>query len=404
MRRGASEAVRLARERGERIYLVGGAVRDLLLGRPVRDLDLVLEGDAPGFAAALAKRLDARAVVVHERFGTASLDLPQGIRLDVAATRKETYAYPGALPAVSRGASLPEDLARRDFTIHAMALELSARGGVVHDPFGGRKDLAAGRLRFLHPASPTDDPTRAFRAVRYANRLGFSLVPDGRRAVAEALAIGAFDAVSGDRLRRELELIFAEPRRGRAVGGLHRLELDRAIARALARSVLGAPERVRAAERIARNTGAGWLCYLVAWMGPARESALREVADRLALTGRDALALRRWASTRRRFGAGIARLAPSRLRRRAAGLSTEEVVAAAALRTGPDRKALVRLAGRGAPELAISGGDLLARGVRPGPAIGRALDATRDALEDGRLASAAGEQLAFALLRARRTR
>src|SRR5262245_10321848 len=192
MRRSAAEVSRLARERGERVSLVGGAVRDLLLRRPVRDLDMVLEGDAPGFAAELARRLDARPLV-HERFGTATLELPDGARLDVASTRKEGYAYPGALPTVSLGASLEEDLARRDFTIHAIAAELSPRSRKLTDPFGGRADLAARRLRFLHPGSPTDDPTRAFRAVRYGNRLGFALGAGGRRAIAEALAIRAFD-------------------------------------------------------------------------------------------------------------------------------------------------------------------------------------------------------------------
>ncbi|MET0619409.1 MAG: hypothetical protein ABW056_03970 [Thermoanaerobaculia bacterium] len=402
MRRAVSEVARLARDRGERIHLVGGAVRDLLLRRPVRDLDLVLEGDASQFAAALASRLAAKAVVVHARFGTATLELPEGVRLDVAATRRESYAYPGALPTVSLGASLEEDLARRDFTIHAIALELSGRRRSLRDPFGGRADLARRRLRFLHPASPADDPTRAFRAVRYANRLGFSLAPEARREVAAALAIGAFDAVSGDRLRREMELFLAEPRRAQAVNRIVRLGLDGAVASGLARAAAGAPERVRAAERLAERRDVGWLCYFLAWMGPAPTRALREVADRLALSGRDALAVKRWSSTRRRLGPGIARLSPSRRRLRAQGLSSEEVLAAAALRAGSDRRALATMESREAPELAISGQDLLARGVPQGRAIGRALAATRAALEDGRVSP--GGELAFALAHARRAR
>jgi tRNA nucleotidyltransferase (CCA-adding enzyme) len=379
---------------------VGGAVRDLLLGRSVRDLDLVLEGEAPEFASELSRRLDARPVL-HERFGTATLELPDGSRLDVAATRRETYAYPGSLPAVNLGVRLEQDLARRDFSIHAIALELTPRRSQIRDPFGGRADLAARRLRFLHPASPTDDPTRAFRAVRYGNRLGFSLDAAGRRAVAEALAIGAFDAVSGDRLRRELELIFAEPGKGRAVSALIRLGLDRAIAPALARSAPGAASRVRAAESVARER-VGWLCYLLAWMGHAPQRALREVAGRLALTGREAAAMNRWPSTRRGLGPGVARLAPSRRRQRAAGISTEEILAAAALASRADRRALVGVARTAAPELAISGADLLAHGVPEGPAIGRALAATRAAVEDGRVGS--GDELAFALAHVRRAK
>jgi hypothetical protein len=126
------------------------------------------------------------------------------------------------------------------------------------------------------------------------------------------------------------------------------------------------------------------------------------VADRLAVPGREGLAVRRWASTRRRLGPGISRLAPSRRRRRAEGLSPEEILAAAALCSGDDRRALARLARRGEVSLTISGADLLARGVPQGPGIGRALEATRAAREDGRLA--ADEELAYALARARRRR
>jgi tRNA nucleotidyltransferase (CCA-adding enzyme) len=389
----------LGSERGERVYLVGGAIRDLLLGRPVRDLDLVLEADAPRFAGALAKRLRATAPAVHERFGTATLELPDGHRVDVAATRRETYAYAGALPTVSFGATLEEDLGRRDFAIHAIGMELSPRRGSIHDPFGGRADLARRRLRFLHPASPTDDPTRAFRAVRYGNRLGFALDPEGKRAVEEARTTRAFDAVSGDRLRRELELLFAEPRRGRAVSALLRLGLDRAIAPALGRSASGAAERVRVAERLAGEPGLGWVCYLLAWMARASPRSLREVADRLAVTGREGLAIRRWSSTRRRLGPRIGRLSPSRQRRRAQGLAPEEILAAAAILSGEDRRALSRLARRGEFPLTIRGADLLSRGVPPGPAIGRALEAARAAREDGRLSASA--ELEFALAHAR---
>ena len=401
MKRAVSEAGAAARARGEGAYLVGGAVRDLLLGRPVRDLDLALEGEVAGFASELAGRLGAT-VAVHERFGTATLEVVNALRIDVAGTRRETYAYAGALPAVTLGATLEEDLARRDFAIHAMALEPSPRGGLLHDPFGGRSDLAGRRLRFLHPASPTDDPTRAFRAVRYANRLGFRIAPEARRHVAAALAVGAFHAVSGDRLRRELELIFAEPRAGRAISEIIRLGLDRAISPALARSAQGAASRVRRAERLVRSRHPGWLCAMLAWMGHASPRALGEVADRLAVAGRDGQVLRRWASTRRRLGSGIGTLAPSRRRRRAEGLSPDELIAAAALRSGEDRLALAGLAFREELSLTISGADLLARGVPQGPVIGRALEATRAAREDGRL-EARGE-LAFALARARRER
>src|SRR5690349_3447665 len=131
------------------VYLVGGAVRDLLLGRGRADIDLVVEGDA----TALAERLGAE-VVSHERFATAKVRL-DGHELDIASARSESYPRPGALPVVEPAATLEEDLARRDFTINAMAISLHGAGGLV-DPHGGQADLAAKRLRILHQASFED--------------------------------------------------------------------------------------------------------------------------------------------------------------------------------------------------------------------------------------------------------
>jgi tRNA nucleotidyltransferase (CCA-adding enzyme) len=392
----------LAQERGEGVYLVGGAVRDLLLGRPVRDVDLAVEGDAAAFSRALAERLGARPTV-HERFGTATLALANATRMDLASARRETYSRPGALPQVELGAAIAEDLARRDFPIHAMAIEVSPPRRLV-DPFGGRFDLARRRIRFLHPASPFDDPTRALRAVRYANRLGFRIAPEARRRIAAAIAGGAFEAVSGERLRRELVLIFAEEGRAGAARRLHALGLDRAIAPALAQSAQGASGRVRAAEAFARrepSAATSWLCYLLAWMAPSTPREIRQVAERLSLAGKEREAALRWPEARRRLRSGLAALSPSRVRVRLAGLSADEIVAGAALLGWRDTCALLRaLDPVGRARLSISGADLLARGVPRGSAIGRALAATLAAREDGRIA--AEDELAFALRVARR--
>ncbi|HVQ54139.1 MAG TPA: polya polymerase, partial [Thermoanaerobaculia bacterium] len=202
-------------------------MRDLDLGRPVRDVDLVVEGGGIEFARELSARLEA-AVREHGRFGTATLTLGTGEKIDVASTRRETYAHPGALPEVTAGASIEEDLARRDFTINAMALGLWPPRRRI-DPFGGRQDLARGIVRALHARSFLDDPTRGFRAVRYANRLGFRIHPATRREIAAAPALRALGRVSGDRLRREIRLIFEEPRRGRATAQLGALGLARAV-------------------------------------------------------------------------------------------------------------------------------------------------------------------------------
>ena len=198
-----------------RIFLVGGAVRDLLSGRPVsRDVDLVVQpGGAGGFPDRLGALPEWRTVRSHGRFGTATFAAPSGLRVDAALARKETYPSPGALPVVTTGVAVEEDLARRDFTVHAMAMELQRGGalGPVVDPFGGREDLASGRLRLLHPRSLSDDPTRAFRAVRYESRLGFRVAePEFSRALEASRESGAWGLISGDRLRNALEEVLGE--------------------------------------------------------------------------------------------------------------------------------------------------------------------------------------------------
>jgi tRNA nucleotidyltransferase (CCA-adding enzyme) len=176
------------------VFLVGGAVRDLLLGRSRSDIDLVVVGDA----AALASRLGAE-VISHERFATAKVGL-DGHEVDIAAARSESYPHPGALPKVEPAAGLEVDLARRDFTVNAMAIPLSGEPRLI-DHHGGAADLAAGLLRVLHPRSFEDDPTRALRAARYAARFGFSLEP-GTATLLRGTDLGT---VSSD--RRDAELL-----------------------------------------------------------------------------------------------------------------------------------------------------------------------------------------------------
>jgi tRNA nucleotidyltransferase (CCA-adding enzyme) len=384
----------LAKRRGVRLSLAGGVVRDLLLGNPVRDVDLVLEGDGPAFAKELAGAVKA-SVRVHDRFGTSVLTLPNGERVDVATARRETYASPGALPAVTFPATLAEDLARRDFTVNAMALELSPGRRLV-DPFGGVRDLARRTLRVLHPASFADDPTRALRAVRYANRYGFRIDAETRRAIARAVASGAFDHVSGDRVRRELVKIFAEPGRAAAIRRLGRLGLDAAIAPELAMTADAVP-RLRAAEVLARGyPGAGWLLFLLCWTDGLPERSLRRIADRLSLSGAERDRLLAWPATRRRIGRGLAGSRASEIARRIAALSTDEILAAAAVLPAADRRALLRTIRLSAKTpMLVRGEDLLAAGILPGAAIGAALERTRNALLDGKISSQ--DALSFAL-------
>ena len=208
---------RLVRAVGEKashaglpLYLVGGPVRDLLLGRPMVDLDLVVEGDASTLAFEVAKELGGEVISYH-RFGTASVKIDQQ-RLDIATARHETYPRAGALPSVTPS-SIEEDLKRRDFTINAIAITLS--GPKLYrllDPTGGRLDLERRLLRVLHDGSFRDDATRILRAARFEQRLSFRLESKTHQLLLRAVEEGMLTTVSADRLRRETELILREER------------------------------------------------------------------------------------------------------------------------------------------------------------------------------------------------
>ena len=198
-------ATRAARRLGLPLYLVGGAVRDLLMGQTIMDLDLVVEGDAGLLATALAEAL-AGEVLARSQFGTARLRV-LGQRIDVVTARRETYRRHGALPTVQPG-TMDDDLGRRDFTINAMALRLEPEPVQLLDPTDGQRDIQGKLVRVLHPASFQDDATRILRAVRYERRLGFRLEVDTETLLRRDL--GMLDTIGGDRLRRELDLIFHE--------------------------------------------------------------------------------------------------------------------------------------------------------------------------------------------------
>jgi tRNA nucleotidyltransferase (CCA-adding enzyme) len=397
--RRVAPARKLARETGIALYLVGGAVRDLLLGRPVTDVDLVVEADALGFAARLARELGA-AVKLHRRFGTAVLSLPDGERLDVATARAEEYQKPAALPRV-RASSIEDDLARRDFTINAMALEIArSKRAALLDPFGGRNDLRRKLVRALHPRSFDDDPTRAFRAVRYANRLGFRIESATRAAIRAAVAAGAVNAVSGDRLRREILLLFTEPNRASAARAMATLGLSRTIHPALSYdAAVGA--RVRRAERLATEAGrnATWLVYLLSWMGESSAEVADAIARRLNLSSAPSRTVRAWPAARealsRAGDRGVAALAE-----RIEGLGEDALLAAAATAPAPLARRILSIRDAApAYRLTIRGKDLVAAGIPPGPAIGRALSATISARRDGAIRPE--QELAFALKAAR---
>ena len=188
------------------LYLVGGSVRDLLLKRPIRDLDLVTEGDLKQNALLFAQAIGAQISQVSQ-FGTVKLLIGETV-IDVAGARIERYPFPGSLPEVWPG-SIQNDLSRRDFTINAIAVNLIPGSyGEILDPFNGIKDLNSSIVRILHSRSFIDDPTRILRAVRYESRLGFCM---DKQTKAQAIDSAQYlDSVSGDRIRSEFERTFDE--------------------------------------------------------------------------------------------------------------------------------------------------------------------------------------------------
>ena len=214
---------------GLQAYLVGGAVRDALLGLPVGDMDIVVVGLTPDFARHAARALNAR-IAKRSQFNTFALDI-DGRRIDIAMARQETYTRPGALPAVSPG-TMEHDLARRDFTINAMAASVNAGSfGELLDPMDGWGDLRRRLVRIMHDAGFQDDATRILRAARYAARLGFSLEAETERML--RCDVAYLDAISPARLRHEFMRVLQEGRAVTALEMLHRLGALQAVHPAL---------------------------------------------------------------------------------------------------------------------------------------------------------------------------
>lgn len=267
----------VAQARGVAVYLVGGCVRDALLGLPPGDVDLSVVGDAPSLAADVAARAGLSPPSVHPRFRTATLRI--GARtLDLITARREAYTAPGALPTITPS-DIAADLARRDFTINAMAVPLTGdRRGTLLDPHGGQADAESGLLRTLHAESFRDDATRLLRAARYAGRLGFRLT-----ATTHAQAVGArtfLPTISPARVRHEFERIFAELHPARALAVLGATRADRALLPGLCYTpaLLAAYHRWRARATAPSQTP--WLLPVV----DAPAEVVAAYADRFALT------------------------------------------------------------------------------------------------------------------------
>jgi tRNA nucleotidyltransferase (CCA-adding enzyme) len=342
---------------GEGVEVVGGAVRDLLLARPPRELDLVTVGEVAAAAARLAAAGPAE-VVVHERFGTATVTTPDGCRYDLVRARAERYARPGALPAVRAG-TLEEDLRRRDITINALALGLDGRLRAVEHALD---DLERGLVRVLHDASFADDATRLWRVARYATRLGFA-VEDHTRSLAAAADPST---VSGDRMGAELRLALREPDPCAALRCALALN-DRLLPPGFAVR----EEAIRAALELLPPDGRPDLVVLAACAAGMDARALLQWLDDLGFPAaeRDLVAAASRAATAAPLRAARTN---AEIARAARGAPVEAVALAGGdqARRWIDELRHVRLQ--------ITGDDLLAAGIPEGPEVGARL---RHALE-----------------------
>ncbi len=273
----------LADRRGSCAFIVGGMVRDIILGYPCTDVDVTIEGDAAGVARDYAGAIGGVVRGVTE-FGTCKVEGgPLGV-VDFAATRTETYRCPGALPDVQVFPHIIMDLERRDFALNAMAVLLSARVyGCVIDPFGGCDDIRRRQLTVIHPESFVDDPTRVLRGVRFAARYGYRFETHTLRLLRECVRSGCMRTISGKRVGRELELIFSEDRAVSGIRLLERYGILKSVDRGLdlggdKRRLLPAADRAQAqfrkwTEECEFDASLFWFGYL--YMGRSRAAAKR---------------------------------------------------------------------------------------------------------------------------------
>lgn len=371
------------------VYLVGGVVRDLVLGRESRDMDLTVVGDASLFAEQLAERLDGE-VVGRSQFMTYKISLGEAV-LDVATARNETYERPGALPSVSPG-TLQDDLARRDFSINAMAVALDEDTWERPiDPFNGGDDLRVGLVRVLHPGSFVDDATRIIRAIKYGARLGFRIEPETRELLLRDMQ--RLDDISADRLRQELELLLGESRPADAVEWAHEL----GVLRAVHPSLEPGPAALAAIRRLDDEP-------------PSEERSLLALSlltlgSSEVETGRLAVRLnlgRRWRTVIRdaqKFNGvatSLARSQPAnselyenlvrydRVAIRSVSMASEDAAVSEIAALFLEKLSFV--------ETELGGEDIVAMGVEQGPAVGVCLRKLKAARLDGAISDRAGEE------------
>lgn len=373
-----SLAAGVSKETGMPAYLVGGFLRDLILGVPNFDIDIAVEGSGIIFAQLLAKKLKS-GLRIHQRFGTATLTLCNCLKVDIATARLEKYPSFACLPVVSPG-SLKEDLARRDFTINAMAASLvESDGQKLIDPFGGRDDLRAGRIRVLHDLSFKDDPTRILRAVRFQQRFDFRFEPKTLRLLKEAVACGMLDKVHTHRIRDELILMLKERdpskylKRLSDLGGLSFLSDKLRFSKSTGKLFKSAQKEIYwfIKKFPSRRKLDIWLIYFTALLEPLSLSRIKMIILKLGLPKGEAKRIISYHRENRRIRLSLSKkgVRPSHIFSLLEPLSYEEVILLRCNSSNPYLKKYIRdfLEIYNGMRTFISGHDLHGLGILPGP-------------------------------------
>jgi tRNA nucleotidyltransferase (CCA-adding enzyme) len=370
------EAVQAVSERYDGVYLVGGAVRDVLMDEPNFDVDIAVEGDGIAFGRELAQALGGR-IVSHEKFGTAVVVYDGRRHVDVATARTEFYEYPAALPRVEQ-ATLRQDLFRRDFTVNAMAVSLKGEDfGRLIDYFGGLRDLEGEVVRVLHNLSFIDDPTRIFRAIRYESRYGFRMEAHTLGLARACVEMNLVGELSSSRLRDELQALLAEGRIDDAIARLDEIGLDREIHPHLAadRETIGLVREVDAVRARYAPEVPAWRLRLAVLARRLPPDELFDWFARLKLRRRDAELVADAVTVApllqsRLEGADE----PAEIRRLVEPHDPDGALFALAIAPPAARERLVRyFEDLRDVRLEISGGDLAGLGVTESPRVGEIL-------------------------------
>jgi len=377
----------VAAGQGQSLYLVGGVVRDLLLGRSNFDLDLVVEGDAINLAQQLVDITHGK-ITTHPRFNTAKLQWNKW-SIDLTTARSETYAQPGALPSVKPG-SLANDLFRRDFTINTMAIELvpSSYGRLI-DPYGGRDDLERKFLRVLHERSFIDDATRIWRGLRYEQRLDFQLEPDTLQLLKRDIPM--LDTISGDRIRYELECILREEHPEKVLRRAEELKVLPKLHPALKGD--GWLTEKFGQARFSNLPLPGLYMALLAYRLTTEEN--EDLISRLRLPKSLAQTLRDTNSLKSRLESlADPELAPSRIYRLLYGYSQSAITANYLASSSPVAQQHIQtfLNKLRYVKPSLTGNDLQKMGIAPGPRMKEILNLLHEARLDGKVTSKKGEE------------